>query len=71
MDRKWIRVDQLNIEYEKDVVVFINFIVEYANNPNHINCPCIKCGWLDKVTVEILRHQLFINGFDTSYTRWI
>ena len=32
---------------------------------------CIKCGCLDKVTVELLKDHLFINGFDTSYTRWI
>ena len=71
MDRKWIRADQLSTEYKKGVEEFINFIVEYADNPNCINCRCIKCGSLDKVTVEVLRDHLFINRFDVSYTRCI
>ena len=71
MDRKWIRVYQLSTEYEKGVEEFINFVVEHADNPNRINYPCIKCGCLDKVTVEVLRDHSFINEFDTSYTRWI
>ena len=40
-------------------------------SPTRINYPCKKCDCLDKVTVELLRDHLFINGLDTSYTRWI
>ena len=71
MDQKSIRVDWLRTEYEKSIEKFINFVVEHADNHNRINCLCIKCGCLDKVTVEVLRDYLFINKFDTSYTRWI
>ena len=71
MDRKWIRADRLSIEYEKGIEEFINFVVEHADYPNCVNCLCIKCGCLDEVTVEVLRDHLFINEFDTSYTRWI
>ena len=48
---------------------FIKFVVERADNPNYINCPCIRCGCVDKVTVEVLRDHLFINEIDISYTR--
>ena len=71
MDRKWIRADRLSIEYEKGVKEFINFVIEHADNPNLINYPCIKCSCLDKITVEVLKDHLFVNGFDASYTRWI
>ena len=71
MDQKWIRTDRLSTEYEKGVEEFFNFVVEHADNPNRVNCPYVKCGCLDKVTVEILRDYFFNNGFDTSYPRWI
>ena len=47
------------------------FTVERANNPNRIKCPCIRCGCLENVTVEVLRDHLFVNGIDKGYTRWI
>ena len=63
MDQKWIRANRLSKEYKKGVKEFINFVIERADNP------CIKCSCLGKVTIEVLRDHLFINGFDTSYTR--
>jgi len=71
MDWKSICTDRLSTEYEKDVEEFINFVVEHADNLNHINCPWIKCDCLDKIIVEVLRDHLFIKRFDTSYIRWI
>ena len=71
MDRKWIRVDRLSTKYEKGVEEFIKFIIERVDNPNHINCPCIRCDCVDKVTVEVLRDHLFINVIDEGYIRWI
>ena len=71
MDQKWTRVDRLSTEYEKDVEEFINFVVNHADNPNSINCSYIKCGCLDKFTVEILRDHLFVNGIDKGYKRRI
>ena len=58
--------DRLSTEYEKDVEEFINFVVEHADISKHINCSCIKCGCLDKVTVEVLNIHLFINEFNTN-----
>ena len=55
MDWKWIRTNRLSTEYEKGVEEFINFVIEHANNLNRINCPCIKCDFPNKVTVEVLR----------------
>ena len=52
-------------------MVVVKSTVEHANNPNHINGPCIRYGCLENVTVEVLRDYLFINGFDKGYTRWI
>ena len=49
----------------------MKFIVKCADNHNHVKCSCIRCDCLDKVTVEILRDHLIINGIDQSYTRRI
>jgi len=71
MEQKWIRADRLSTKYEKGVVEFIKFVVERADNPNRINCLCIRCDYLNKVIIIALRDHLFINGIDISYTRWI
>ena len=55
-------------EYWNSVEEFIKFVVEHADNPNHIKCPCIKCVCVDKVTIEVLKDHLFINEIDQNYT---
>jgi len=49
----------------------IKFVVKRANNTNYIKYLWIRCDCLDKVTAEVLRDHLIINGIDQSYTRWI
>jgi len=71
MDQKCVRTDWLSTEYEKGVKEFINFVVKHVDYPNYLNCPCIKCDCLDNIKIEVLRDHLFINGLDTSHTRWI
>ena len=58
-------------KYWNGVDEFIKFAVEHAENSNCIKYLCIKCACAGKVTVEMLRDQLFINGIDQGYTRWI
>ena len=66
MDVNWS-----STEYWNGVGEFIKYVVEHANNPNHIKCQCIRCGCLENVTIEVLRDHLFITRIDKSYTRWI
>ena len=53
MDQKWMFTNMLTPEYENGVEEFIKFAVERADILNHIKCSCIRCGYLDKVTVEV------------------
>src|ERR1700734_3679604 len=71
MDRKWMFANRLSPEYENGVNKFIDFAQRLTDNPNRIKCPCIRCGCIEKVTVEVLKSHLFINGIDKSYTVWI
>ena len=57
-------VNRLTNKYENGVEEFIMFVVEYADNPNHIKCQCVRCGCLYKVTVRVLRDYLIFNGID-------
>jgi len=43
--------------------------MEHVNRVKCIKCPCIRCGCLDKVTVEVLKDHLFINEIDKDYAR--
>ena len=56
--------NRLSSEYANGVKEFIKFVVERANNPNHIKCPCLRYGSIDKVTIEVLRDHLFIIRVD-------
>jgi len=60
--------NRLNTEYWNGVEEFIKFAVEHANNPNRIKYPCLRRGYLENVTVEVLRDHLFVNGIDKGYT---
>ena len=71
MDQKWMNINRLSTEYWNGVEEFIKFAVERVNNPNRIKYPCISCGCLENVTVEVLKNYLFVNGIDKDYTRWI
>ena len=62
--------NRLSPKYWDSVEEFIKFTVERADNPNRIKCPCIRCAYVDKVTIEVLRNYLFINEIDQTYTRW-
>jgi len=50
---------------------FIKFFIKHVNNSNRIKCPCIRCAYLENVTIEVLRDHLFVNGIDKGYIRWI
>jgi len=63
---KWVKYWIL-----KYVVKFIKFAIERANNHNHIKLFMHKISLPWKVTVEVLRDHLFINGIDKGYTKWI
>jgi len=71
MYRKWMDANKLSIEYWNGVEEFIKFVVKRANNPNRIKDPCIRCGCLENITVEVLRDHLVISGIDKGYIRWI
>ena len=71
MDQKWMSVNRLSTEYWNGVEKFIKFVIEHANRANRIKYFCIRCGCLDKVTIEILKDHLFINEIDKGYTKWI
>ena len=62
---------RLSPEYQNGVEEFIKFAIERADNPNRIKCPYIRCDCLENITVEILKDDLFVNGIDKGYTRWI
>ena len=49
-----MNANRLSTEYWNGVEEFIKFVVEHANNPNRIKCSRIRCGYLNKVPVEVL-----------------
>ena len=63
--------NRLNTEYWNGVEEFIKFVIERANKANRVKYPCIRCGWLDKVTIEVLKNHLFFNWIYKGYTKWI
>ena len=66
-----MNANTLSTEYQNGVEEFIKFVVEHVNEVNRIKRPCIRCDCLDKVSVEVLRDHLFINGNNKGHTRQI
>ena len=58
--------DRLSKEYKEGVDRFLDHAVEVADDPNHINCPCIICGNLNKLNRAKIKNHLYQNGVDET-----
>ncbi|XP_024178950.2 uncharacterized protein LOC112184960 [Rosa chinensis] len=70
MDRTWMVADRRSRQYKLGVTQFCKFAFENAKDPNHICCPCTKCGKVDYFSASVIRDHLFVNGIDASYDKW-
>ncbi|XP_024178645.1 uncharacterized protein LOC112184626 [Rosa chinensis] len=70
MDRTWIVADRRSRDYKLGVIQFCKFALDNARDPNHISCPCTKCGNVEYFSISVIRDHLFVNGIDESYDKW-
>ena len=70
MDKSWISLDRRSEEYRVGVKRFLNFAVRHTTNPNHMRCPCLKCGNVKYQNLSEIETHLIIFGIDQSYTNW-
>ncbi|XP_024042746.1 uncharacterized protein LOC112099565 [Citrus clementina] len=70
MDKSWISLDRRSEEYRVGVKRFLNFAVRHTTNPNHMRCPCLKCGNVKYQNISEIETHLIIFGIDQSYTNW-
>ncbi|XP_040375578.1 uncharacterized protein LOC121053132 [Rosa chinensis] len=70
MDRTWMAADRRSRQYKLGVTQFCKFALDNARDPNHICCPCTKCGNVDYFSASVIRDHLFVNGIDASNDKW-
>ncbi|XP_052295799.1 uncharacterized protein LOC127901832 [Citrus sinensis] len=70
MDKSLISLDRRSKEYRVGVKSFLNFAVRHTTNPNHMRCPCLKCGNVKYQNLSEIETHLIIFGIDQSYTNW-
>lgn len=66
-----MHADRRSCEYKLGVLVFCKFALKNARDPNHIACPCTKCGNVEYFSALVIKDHLFLNGIDGSYEKWI
>jgi len=49
MDQIWMVVNHLSKEYEDGVDEFIRFVVDHAEDPSKVICPCLMCFYAREV----------------------
>ena len=57
--------------FEIGVNDFLRQAIAHAGVGNRIYCPCLKCGNKALYNVHEVKGNIFFNGFDTNYQRWI
>ena len=70
MDKSWISLDRRSEEYRVGVKSFLNFAVRHTTSPDHMRCPCLKCGNVKYQNLSEIETHLIIFGIDQSYTNW-
>ena len=73
MDRYWINLPRISIEYENEVEEFIKFAQRYeGRNDDEVKfrCPCVNCLNERKLNATQVREHLICDGFLRSYTIW-
>ncbi|XP_031106358.1 uncharacterized protein LOC116011008 [Ipomoea triloba] len=72
MDKSWMNVSRISKEYEDGVKKFINFAKNNLLDSNEMFlCPCKKCCNQKKLCEKDIFDDLFYNGINLSYTKWI
>ena len=70
MDRDWINSPCINVEYEKRVEEFIQFVQRnegISDDDVKFICPCVNYLNTRKLNVTEIREHLICNGFLQSY----
>ena len=73
MDRDWIYLPRISVEYEKGVEEFIQFAQRYEGRSDDevkFRCPCVNCLNARKLNATAIREHLICDGFLPSYTIW-
>ncbi|XP_062103630.1 uncharacterized protein LOC133814719 [Humulus lupulus] len=71
MSRSWMAKDMLSKEYEDGVESFIEIALKNTVDPKRVHCPCQKCSNLKKLDIKEIKNNLYFNGIDKTYVKWI
>lgn len=70
MDKSLINEkDRFSARYKVGVIQFMQKERSFIDSHARIRCPCKKCKNVILETVHHMKNQLFIYGFNASYTR--
>ena len=73
MDRDWIYLPRISVEYQKEVEEFIQFAQCYEGRSDDevkFRCPCVNYLNARKLNAIAIREHLICEGFLPSYTMW-
>jgi len=73
MDRDWINLPRISVEYENGVEEFIKFVQRYEGRSDDevmFRCSCVKCLNGRKLNATQVREHHICDGFLRSYTIW-
>ncbi|GMI85376.1 hypothetical protein HRI_002206900 [Hibiscus trionum] len=71
MDRSWMNLPRVSIEYRNGVQTFLDFAFTNASQEDMILCPCKKCGNINWHIREVVHEHLIVCGFVRGYIKWI
>ena len=71
MDRDWIFLPRISVEYEKGLEEFIQFAQRHEGRSDdevNFRCPCVNYLNARKLNSAAIREHLICDGFLPSYT---
>ncbi|GMI94850.1 hypothetical protein HRI_003154300 [Hibiscus trionum] len=71
MNRSWMNLPRVSVDYRNGVEIFLNFAFAYASQEDMILCPCKKCANINWHIREVVHEHLIVCGFVRGYIKWI
>jgi hypothetical protein len=72
MDKSWMQeTHRFGEKYSNGVEQFIRMARGHVDGLNRIKCPCRKCANRYYKPIDKVEDDLFINGIDMYYTKWV
>ncbi|GMJ12295.1 hypothetical protein HRI_004898700 [Hibiscus trionum] len=71
MNRSWMNLPRISVDYRNGVETFLDFAFANASQEDMILCPCKKCGNINWHVREVVHEHLIVFGFVRGYIKWI